>query len=80
MLPRLPAELEVLAATGLWPVRPEPAVGTSRLDNMDRGELIELWKEDRRRFAGRNSEEMKHFALHGHWPDISRREVIAPEL
>ena len=62
-------ELEALAATGEWPDRPEPAPGMSRLDTMDRLDLIKLWKENLRRFVGRNSEEMEFYALHGHWPE-----------
>ena len=66
-------ELEVLAATGQWPDRPEPAPGMSHLDTMDRLGLIKLWREDLRRFAGHNSEELEFYALHGHWPgDMGR--------
>ena len=36
-------ELEVLAATGQWPGRPEPAPGASKLDEMNREDLLKLW-------------------------------------
>ena len=62
-------ELQTLAVTGQWPDRPEPAPGTSSLDDMSRQDLIKLWKDALRRFAGRNSKEMEFYALHGHWPD-----------
>ena len=66
-------ELEVLAATGQWPDRPEPAPGTSSLDDMSRQDLIKMWKEALRRFAGRNSEDLEFYALHGHWPEQACR-------
>lgn len=46
-------ELQVLARTGQWPDRPEPAQGMSRFDNMDRPSLIELWKQEQERWLGR---------------------------
>ena len=61
-------ELEAFALTGQWPERPEPTLGTSRLDSMDRSGLIKLWKEDLEMFAGRNGEELEFYAVHGHWP------------
>jgi hypothetical protein len=62
-------ELEHLAATGEWPNRLDPLPGTSRLDRMSRKELIELWKEDRDRFVGRNQEQLAFYIRHGHWPE-----------
>jgi len=62
-------ELETLAATGHWPDRPEPAPGASRLDTMDRLSLLNLWTEDQRLLAGRNSDELGFYAIHGHWPE-----------
>jgi len=62
-------ELELLAATGQRPDRPEPALGTSRFDSMDRASLIKLWKEDLESFAGRSSDELGFYAVHGHWPE-----------
>jgi|SRR5580692_9112024 hypothetical protein len=62
-------ELDVLATTGQWPDRPEPAPGMSRFDNMTREELRKLWKEDQQTWAGRNREEWGFFGLHGHWPE-----------
>lgn len=64
-------ELEHLAATGEWPNRPDPLPGTSRLDNMNRKELLALWKQDQAEFAGRNQEQLIFYARHGHWPEQS---------
>jgi hypothetical protein len=44
-------ELDVYVATGQWPDRPDPVPGASRLDAMDRGGLVKLWKEDLRQFS-----------------------------
>lgn len=71
-------ELKQFAATGQWPDRPEPAPGASTLDTMDRSELIKLWQEDLRDFAGRNSEELEFFAVHGYWPEQHCREECSP--
>lgn len=68
------AELQTLAVTGQWPDRPEPAPGASSLDDMSRQDLIKMWKEALRRFAGRNSEDMEFYALHGHWPEQACRD------
>ena len=62
-------ELETLAVTGHWPDRPEPGPGASKLDEMNREDLIKLWKEALRQFAGRNGDEMEFYAIHGHWPE-----------
>jgi hypothetical protein len=62
-------ELEHLAATGEWPDRPDPLPGNSRLDRMSRKELLELWKEDRNNFVGRNQEQLAFYIRHGHWPE-----------
>jgi hypothetical protein len=62
-------ELDVWAATGQRPERPEPAPGMSRLDGMTREELQKLWKEDQQWLAGRNREEWGFFSIHGHWPE-----------
>jgi hypothetical protein len=64
-------ELEHLAATGEWPNRPDPLPGTSRLDNMNRKELLALWKQDQAEFAGRNQEQLTFYARHRHWPEQS---------
>lgn len=62
-------EVERLAATGDWPDRPDPLPGNSRLDRMSRKELLELWKEDRNKFVGRNQEQLALYVRHGHWPE-----------
>jgi hypothetical protein len=62
-------ELDMWAATGRQPERPEPAPGMSRLDNMTREELQRLWKEDQQPWVGRNRKELGFYALHGHWPE-----------
>ena len=62
-------ELRSLAATGQWPDRPDPAPGTSRLDTMDRKELIKMWKDDQKEFGGRNSADLAYYATHGHWQE-----------
>lgn len=64
-------ELEHLAAIGEWPNRPDPLQGTSRLDNMNRKELLALWKQDQAKFAGRNQEQLTFYARHRHWPEQS---------
>jgi hypothetical protein len=75
-------ELERFAATGQWPDKPDPALGTSRFDSMDRESLIKLWIEDIETFAGRSSDELEFYAVHGHWPEQSedrfRRLVNQP--
>jgi hypothetical protein len=68
-------ELERFAETGQWPDQPEPALGTSRFDSMDRTSLIKLWKEDLELFAGRSSDELEFYALHGHWPEESEERI-----
>jgi hypothetical protein len=62
------AELEAYAITGIW-VDLKPPFGTSRVDSMDRSRLMKLWKEDMARFAGRDGNELKFYAVHGHWPE-----------
>lgn len=63
-------ELETFALTGQWPDRPEPTLGTSRLDSMDGARLIKLSKERSGNVRGRrNSEELEFFANHGHRPE-----------
>ena len=66
-------ELERFVATGQRPDLPEPALGTSRFDSMDRERLIKLWKEDLETFAGRSSDELEFYAVHGHWPEQSEK-------
>src|SRR5215467_11852359 len=53
--------------------RPERALWTSRFDSMDRASLIKLWKEDLETFAGRSSDELEFYAVHGHWPEQSEK-------
>ena len=36
---------------------------------MNRLSFLNLWKEDQRLFAGRNSDELEFYAIHGHWPE-----------
>jgi hypothetical protein len=62
-------ELEAWAVRGDRPEREEPASGMSALDNMERKELQKLWKEDERKYEGRNREEKVFYILHGHWPE-----------
>ena len=59
----------MLLLTHRLPDRPEPAPGTSRLDAMDRDQLMKLRKEDEKWRAGRNISDLDFFALHGHWPE-----------
>src|SRR5215831_13953583 len=54
-------ELEVLARTGQWPERPEPALGSSCLDSMNHKRLIRLWKKHTQEFAGRTSTELEFY-------------------
>jgi hypothetical protein len=63
-------ELESLAATGEWP-ETDPPPGSSRLDNMDRRDLLELWKKCKERFEGRGREQMEFFTRNRHWPEQS---------
>jgi|ERR1700683_1361815 len=46
----------------------EPPPGSSPLDKLDRKSLKKLWQEESRMLAG-DTEELKHYALHGHWPE-----------
>ena len=49
---------------------PEPLpIGKSRLDGLDRQNLIKLWRENDRIYRGRSREEMLSFAIHAHWPE-----------
>jgi hypothetical protein len=49
---------------------PEPLpMGKSRLDGLDRKNLIKLWRENDRIYRGRSREEMLSFAIHAHWPE-----------
>jgi hypothetical protein len=36
---------------------------------LDQKGLIKLWRESERFFRGRGKEEIKFFAIHGHWPE-----------
>ena len=62
-------EMEMLASTGQWSNRPEPAPGASTLDAMDRPSLLTMWKQAQQQSAGRNDEELAFYACHGHWPE-----------
>jgi hypothetical protein len=62
-------ELEMWAASGQCPERPEPLPGMSPLDQMEREELQKLWKEGEQRWEGRNREDLAFFCLHGHWQE-----------
>jgi len=62
-------EMEMIASTLQWSNRPEPAPGASPLDAMDRINLIKMWNQDQRRYAGRNNEQLVFYACHGHWPE-----------
>jgi hypothetical protein len=72
-------EMEVLASTGQWSNRPEPAQGASPLDAMDRTSLLKMWKEDQRGYAGRNNEQLVFYACHGHWPEQACSECCPVE-
>lgn len=62
-------ELKEYVSTGDLPERPDPLPGESRLDRMDRKSLLNLWKEDQKHHQGRNREQLRFYALHGHWPE-----------
>jgi hypothetical protein len=62
-------DLEMWAATGKRPERPEPTPGMSPIDNMEREQLVKMWKEDQNKFAWRNCAELAYFTLHGHWAE-----------
>ena len=63
-------QLEVYALHGQLPKPlPEPLPpGASRLDGMDRKDLIRMWEADERKFGNRTSEELSFYCVHGHWP------------
>ena len=62
-----PDEVMEFAMTGQRPQRPGPAPGMSPIDDMEREQLLKMWKEDEREFAGRNCAELAYFALNGYW-------------
>jgi hypothetical protein len=64
-------QLEVFAVLGFWPdpPPPEPLPGACRLDSRPRKELVKMWEDDERKFAGRSDEEKKFFCLYAHWPE-----------
>lgn len=62
-------ELEEYMSTGNLPERSDPMPGESRLDGMDRRSLLSLWKEHEKDHEGRNREQLRFYALHGHWPE-----------
>ena len=59
---------------------PEPLTkGASRLDGLDRKNLLKLWEEEEyetarimREQEGRNEDELKFKQQHGHWPEEVR--------
>lgn len=64
-------ELELYALEGRLPEPlPDPLpAGASRLDGMDRENLIRMWEDDERTFGNRTSEELNFYCVHGHWPE-----------
>ena len=56
---------------------PEPLPrGASRLDSLDRKQLLKLWEADERAIAGliqemrgRSTDELKYHREHEHWPE-----------
>lgn len=62
-------ELKEYVSTGNLPERPDPMPGESRFDGMDRRSLLNLWKEREKDHEGRNREQLRFYALHGHWPE-----------
>lgn len=62
-------DLEMWSATGQCPERPEPLPGMSPIDNMERGDLQKLRKEDEQCWVGRSREDLAFFCLHGHWQE-----------
>jgi hypothetical protein len=60
---------EVWVLTGRPPEAPEPPPGTSRLDKLDRKNLIKLWEEYVRTWTSRSDEELSFFVHHRHWPE-----------
>jgi hypothetical protein len=48
---------------------PDPPLGSSRLDRLDRKTLMKLWEEDEHSWANRSGEEKEFFIAHAHWPE-----------
>ena len=76
-------QLEDLAIHWRFPdPLPEPLrKGASRLDGLDRKNLLKLWEEEEyetariiREQEGRNEDELKFKLHHGHWPEESERD------
>jgi len=64
-------ELELYALEGQLPEplpNPLPA-GASRLDGMDRKNLIRMWEANERTFGNRTSEELNFTVCTEHWPE-----------
>jgi hypothetical protein len=64
-------ELEFFQATCSLPEEPPP--GTSHFDQMDRVDLVKLWRNDEQLWLGHNQEEMAFLGVHGHWPNQACR-------
>jgi hypothetical protein len=67
-------QLETLAVLVFWPgpQPPEPARGTSRMDSLNRKELLRMFEDHERwsaKFASRSDEQKEFFCTHGHWPE-----------
>lgn len=69
-------QLEEYACLGRLPdPLPEPLPrGKSELEGLDRKQLMQLWEEERRRFGGRGTQELRFFTAHGHWPEQACNE------
>ena len=74
-------ELKEYASTCKWPNRSEPLPGESRFDEMDRRSLLSIWKEREKHYECRNREQLRFYALHGHWPEQGcAKNCRKPEL
>ena len=60
-------ELDKYVREGLWP-NPAPN-RSSRLDQLERDDLLKRWQEDMVYHEGRSSEDLQGFAEHGRWPE-----------